>query len=114
VAIGYAGIDPVTRETFSPDLFGVPRSGGIDLVIDSIAGMAGLVMGQTTERTPIVVVRGLSYQPERPDELPGMDAVSWPAGAEWKFALLTMLSTLKLWVGNLIALQPRTVKSRIR
>ena len=114
VAIGYAGIDPVTRETFARDLFGIPRAGGIDLIIDSISGMAGLVMGQTIEKTPIVVVRGLLYQPERPDELPGMDAVSWPAGAEWKFASLIILSTLKLWVGSLLALQPRTKKSRIR
>ena len=114
LAIGYAGIDPVTRETFNPDLFGIPRSGGIDLVIDSIAGMAGLVMGQTIERTPIVIVRGLSYEPERPDELPGMEAVALPAGTEWKFALLIILSTLKLWLGSLLAFQPRTKKSRIR
>jgi coenzyme F420-0:L-glutamate ligase/coenzyme F420-1:gamma-L-glutamate ligase len=114
MAVGYAGIDPVTRKTFSPDLFGVPRAGGIDLIIDSIAGMAGLVMGQTIEKTPIVVVRGLSYQPEQPDELPGMEAVSWPAGTEWKFALLTILATSKLWLGSLLAFQPRTKKSRIR
>ena len=114
LAIGYAGIDPVTRETFNPDLFGIPRSGGIDLVIDSIAGMAGLVMGQTIERTPIVIVRGLAYVPERPDELPGMEAVALPAGTEWKFALLIILSTLKLWLGSLLAFQPRTKKSRIR
>ena len=114
VAIGYSGIDPVTRETFAPDLFGIPRAGGIDLIIDSIAGMAGLVMGQTIEKTPIVVVRGLSYQPERPDELPGMEAVSWPAGTEWKMAILTILYTMKLWLGNLLAFQPRTKKSRVR
>ncbi len=113
IAIGYSGIDPVTRETFHPDLFGVPRAGGVDLVIDSIAGMAGLVMGQTIEKTPIVVIRGVSYEPERSDELLGMDAVSWPAGSEWKFALLTILSTLKLWFGSLIAFQPHTKKSRI-
>jgi coenzyme F420-0:L-glutamate ligase/coenzyme F420-1:gamma-L-glutamate ligase len=114
VAIGYSGIDPVTRETFNPDLFGIPRAGGIDLIIDSIAGMAGLVMGQTIEKTPIVVVRGVSYQPERPDELPGMEAVSWPAGTEWKFALFTFLSTLKLWIGSFLSFQPRTKKSRVR
>jgi len=114
VAIGYSGIDPVTRETFNPDLFGVPRAGGIDLIIDSIAGMAGLVMGQTIEKTPIVVVRGVAYQPERADELPGMAAVSWPAGTEWKFALFTIFATMRLWIGNLISFQPRTKKSRVR
>jgi coenzyme F420-0:L-glutamate ligase/coenzyme F420-1:gamma-L-glutamate ligase len=114
VAIGYSGIDPVTRQTFNPDLFGVPRAGGIDLIIDSIAGMAGLVMGQTIEKTPIVVVRGVAYQPERADELPGMEAVSLPAGTEWKCAVLTILATLRLWVGNLVSFQPRTKKSRVR
>lgn len=113
VAIGYSGIDPITRETFNPDLFGVPRAGGIDLVIDSISGMAGLVMGQTIEKTPIVVVRGVAYQPERDDELPGMEAVSWPAGLERKFAVLTVLATLRLWVGNLVSFQRKTNKSRV-
>lgn len=113
MAIGYSGIDPVTRETFNPDLFGVPRAGGIDLIIDSIAGMAGLVMGQTIEKTPIVVVRGVTYQPERADELPGMEAVAWPAGIERKFAWLTVLATLRLWVGNLVSFQRETKKSRV-
>jgi coenzyme F420-0:L-glutamate ligase/coenzyme F420-1:gamma-L-glutamate ligase len=112
VAIGYAGIDPVTRQTFTKDLFGVPRAGGIDLVIDSIAGMAGLLMGQTVEKTPAVVIRGLAYAPERPDELPGMQAVSWPAGSEWKFTVLTLLATVKLWLGGLLSLQTRTKTSR--
>ncbi len=112
VAIGYAGIDPVTRQTFNEDLFGVPRAGGIDLVIDSIAGMAGLIMGQTVERTPAVVIRGLSYAPERPDELPGMEAVSWPVGSEWKFSAVTVLATFRLWLGSLISLQFKTKTSR--
>lgn len=114
VAIGYSGIDPVTRETFNPDLFGVPRAGGMDVIIDSIAGMAGLVMGQTIEKTPIVVVRGVAYQPERADELPGMEAVSWPAGIEFRFAVLTALATIRLWIGNLLSFQPKTKKSRVR
>jgi len=113
MAIGYSGIDPITRETFNPDLFGVPRAGGIDLIIDSIAGMAGLVMGQTIEKTPIVVVRGLTYQPERDDELPGMEAVAWPTEIQLKSAFLTTLATLRLWVGNLVSFQLRTKKSRI-
>ena len=84
------------------------------MIIDSIAGMAGLVMGQTVEKTPIVVVRGVAYQPERADELPGMAAVSWPAGIEAKFAWYTILATMRLWIGNLVSFQPRTKKSRIR
>jgi len=105
VAIGYAGMDPVTRATFSKDLFGIPRSGGIDLVIDSIAGIAGLVMGQTIERTPAALVRGLDVAPERSDETPGMAAVAYPAGSEFRIALLTLLATLRLYVAELISFQ---------
>jgi coenzyme F420-0:L-glutamate ligase/coenzyme F420-1:gamma-L-glutamate ligase len=105
MAIGYSGIDPITRVMFSDDLFGVPRAGGIDIVIDSIAGMAGLVMGQTTERRPAVLVRGLDYAPERDDDAPGMDAVAMPAGSEWRIALYTVLATLRFRLGSLLALQ---------
>ena len=105
MAIGYSGIDPITRVTFSDDLFGVPRSGGIDIVIDSIAGMAGLVMGQTTERRPAVLVRGLDYAPERDDDASGMAAVAMPSGWEWRITLYTILATLRFRIGSLLALQ---------
>jgi len=105
MAIGYSGIDPITRVMFSNDLFGIPRSGGIDIVIDSIAGMAGLVMGQTTERRPAVLVRGLDYAPERDDDTPGMAAVAMPAGWEWRVTLYTVLATLRFRLGSLLAVQ---------
>lgn len=104
VAIGYAGLDPVTRATFSDDLFGVPRSGGVDIVVDSIAGMAGLVMGQTTERTPAVLVRGVEYLPEPEDE-PGMAALAYPPGSEWRMALYTIVATVWFRLVNLITFQ---------
>jgi len=110
VAIGYSGIDPVTRVTFSDDLFGVPRSGGIDILVDSIAGMAGLVMGQTTERTPAVVVRGVEYLPEPEDE-DGMAALAYPPGAEWRMALYTVLATLWFRLVDLITFQRRPKRS---
>ncbi len=115
MAIGYAGIDPITRMTFSDDLFGVPRSGGIDIVVDSIAGMAGLVMGQTTERRPAVLVRGVAYEPERHQEA-GMSAVEMPAGSEWRIALHTLLATVWLRLGSALALQraPRRPMGRRR
>jgi len=105
LAIGYSGIDPITRVMFSDDLFGIPRGGGIYSVIDSIAGMAGLLMGQTTERRPAVVVRGLDCAPERDDDASGMAAVAMPAGSEWRIALYTILATLRFQIGSLLALQ---------
>jgi len=114
VAIGYSGIDPVTRATFSDDLFGIPRAGGIDLVIDSIAGMAGLVMGQTTERRPAVVIRGLEYANEREDDDSGMAAVAMPKDAEWRISVFTVLATAALRIGSLFAFQrtPRRPEAR--
>ena len=105
MAIGYSGIDPITRVTFSDDLFGTPRAGGIDLVIDSIAGMAGLVMGQTTERRPAVLVRGVDYSAERHDDDSGMAAVAMPAGSEWRITVYTILATLAFRIGSLFAFQ---------
>jgi coenzyme F420-0:L-glutamate ligase/coenzyme F420-1:gamma-L-glutamate ligase len=106
IAIGYAGIDPVMRLTFSRDLFGVPRSGGIDVVIDSIAGMAGLIMGQTTERIPAVLVRGVSYLPEREqDDARGMEVLGYPKGAQWWMLLLALLATLRFRLVSLLAFQ---------
>jgi coenzyme F420-0:L-glutamate ligase/coenzyme F420-1:gamma-L-glutamate ligase len=114
VAIGYSGIDPTMRAVFSDDLFGIPRSGGIDIVIDSVAGMAGLVMGQTTERRPAVLVRGLDYAPERGDETRGMAAVAMPAGSMWRIAMHTIVATLSLRLGSLLALQRNPTRRRAR
>jgi len=113
VAIGYSGIDPMMREAFSDDLFGTPRSGGVDIVIDSIAGMAGLLMGQTIERRPAVLVRGLAYAPEPSDEPPGMASVEIPTGSMWRIAVHTILATLRLRLGSLLAFQRDPRRSRI-
>lgn len=114
MAIGYAGIDPITRDTFSEDLFGVPRSGGIDIVIDSIAGMAGLIMGQTTELTPAALVRGLDYEPERPeDEGLGMTILSYPASSTWRMVLCTLAATAAFKLANLFSLQRWPKRTRV-
>jgi len=114
VAIGYSGIDPITRVTFSDDLFGTPRAGGVDIVIDSIAGMAGLLMGQTTERRPAVIVRGLEYAHERDEDAAGMDVVAMPAGSEWRIALCTILATLRFRLASFLAFQRTPRRPRLR
>ena len=113
IAIGYAGIDPIMRATFSDDLFGVPRSGGIDVAIDSIAGLAGLVMGQTTERTPAVLVRGLDYEPEREEDAGrGMGILGYPPGAAWRITLHSVLATAWFRVVNLLTFRRWPRRSR--
>ena len=63
VAIGCAGIDPVDSSFGATDLFGNPKVGGVDLVADELAAGAALLSGQAAERTPVVVARGLEYEP---------------------------------------------------
>jgi coenzyme F420-0:L-glutamate ligase/coenzyme F420-1:gamma-L-glutamate ligase len=115
IGIGYSGIDPVTRETFADDLFGTPRSGGIDLVIDSIAGMAGLIMGQTTELTPGVLIRGVDFAPERPEnEGRGVEILSYPPGATWRMTLSTLVVTAAFNLVNLLTFQRWPKRTRAR
>ena len=61
VAVGVAGMEPVRKQFGNPDRFGRPKVGGMDAVADLIAGAAALVMGQTGEGIPAVVMRGLKY-----------------------------------------------------
>jgi coenzyme F420-0:L-glutamate ligase/coenzyme F420-1:gamma-L-glutamate ligase len=64
VAIGVAGLQPVQDLRGLPDLFG--RALQITLVgfADQIAAAASLVSGQANEGLPVVLVRGLPFQPD--------------------------------------------------
>ena len=66
VAVGASGIKPVTPYFASKDIYGRPKFGGIDIVVDEAASAAALLMGQTSEGVPAVIIRGLKY--ERSDE----------------------------------------------
>lgn len=114
VAVGYAGLDPITRLTFSEDLFGVPRSGGVDVIIDSVAAIAGLVMGQTTEMRPAALVRGLVYQPAAAGtENEGMRALQYPPGTLWRAVVLTLAVSLWFHIVSLLTFQrwPRRTRA---
>ncbi len=63
LAIGVAGMDPLRRDLGRPDRRGRPKLGGIDGVADQVAQGAGLLMGQTSESVPVVIVRGLAVAP---------------------------------------------------
>lgn len=62
IAIGSSGIRVVKREFGQSDLYGKPKYGGVDVVVDEIAAAAALLMGQTREGIPVVIVRGLSVE----------------------------------------------------
>jgi coenzyme F420-0:L-glutamate ligase/coenzyme F420-1:gamma-L-glutamate ligase len=63
VAIGLAGLTPVEDLRGHPDLFGQNLQHTTVGFADQVAAGASLVMGQADEGLPVVLVRGLAYQP---------------------------------------------------
>lgn len=94
IAIGFSGIDPIKREHGRPDLFSNPKSGGMDITVDSISGFAGSVMGAFDECSPICVVRGLQYS--RPSEDFDMDALSFPSRTTFRASARMILPNILL------------------
>jgi coenzyme F420-0:L-glutamate ligase/coenzyme F420-1:gamma-L-glutamate ligase len=62
-AIGVAGLVPVQDLRGHPDLFGYALQYTTVGFADQVAAAASLVMGQAAEGLPVVLVRGLAYQP---------------------------------------------------
>jgi coenzyme F420-0:L-glutamate ligase/coenzyme F420-1:gamma-L-glutamate ligase len=106
IAIGFSGLDPVTREYFKRDLFGKFHSGGAQSTIDSLTACAGLLMGQTTELTPVALIRGYGYFPEQEDEgARGMQEIAYPPGVIARSAFWVILATLWFYIVNLFTFQ---------
>ncbi len=63
VAIGVAGMHPLTDRRGSPDLMGRPLQVTVVGTADELAAAASAVMGQGDEGIPVVVVRGARYTP---------------------------------------------------
>ncbi|MFW9904721.1 MAG: coenzyme F420-0:L-glutamate ligase [Candidatus Thorarchaeota archaeon] len=62
VAIGVAGIYPIDDlRGKKKDLFGYELISTVVAKADEIAAAAGLVMGQSDEGTPVIIVRGVEY-----------------------------------------------------
>ncbi|MEM3715513.1 MAG: coenzyme F420-0:L-glutamate ligase [Thermoprotei archaeon] len=62
IAIGSSGIQPVSRNFASKDLYGKPKFGGVDNLTDLVSATANLLFGQTNEAIPVVIIRGLKYE----------------------------------------------------
>ena len=60
-ARGSSGIEVIHKGFGDPDLYGKPKFGGVDCVADEIACASALLMGQTDEGIPAVIVRGYKY-----------------------------------------------------
>jgi len=106
VAIGFSGLAPVERKVIAVDLFGDLRPGGGNIIVDSIAAIAGAVMGQTTEMTPAALARGCEYVAEDGDALhpdgTGVQRLTYPKGLIARGALLTLLSTVWFHIANFL------------
>jgi coenzyme F420-0:L-glutamate ligase/coenzyme F420-1:gamma-L-glutamate ligase len=63
VAIGLAGLLPTQDLRGRPDLFGYRLQYTTVGFADQVAAAASLVMGQAAEARPVVLVRGLAYEP---------------------------------------------------
>ena len=59
-AIGSAGISVLNDRCGQPDLFGRDLKATVTNQADGIAAAAVLVMGESTERVPVVIVRGMA------------------------------------------------------
>ena len=67
VCIGCAGLPPIWNQRGLHDLYGYELTGSEECIADELAAAATLVMGQSGEGRPVVVIRG--YQPP-PDASP--------------------------------------------
>jgi len=63
VAIGVAGVRPLKDERGRRDLYGYELQTSVIGLADEIASAASLLMGQTDEGIPVVLIRGLAYEP---------------------------------------------------
>jgi coenzyme F420-0:L-glutamate ligase / coenzyme F420-1:gamma-L-glutamate ligase len=63
VAIGVSGLPPLWDRRGEPDLFGRALDSTVTALADQVAALADLVAGQAAERRPLVLVRGLRFDP---------------------------------------------------
>jgi len=60
VAIGVSGLIPLKDWIGKKDLYGNPLEVTVEAVVDEIAGMANLIMGEGGDGIPAVIVKGIS------------------------------------------------------
>jgi coenzyme F420-0:L-glutamate ligase/coenzyme F420-1:gamma-L-glutamate ligase len=79
VAIGCAGLPPIWNQRGLHDLFGYELVASEECIADELAAAASLVMGQSDEGRPVVVIRGyvLPDAPHAPAQ-----AIQRPAGMD--------------------------------
>jgi coenzyme F420-0:L-glutamate ligase/coenzyme F420-1:gamma-L-glutamate ligase len=66
VCIGCAGLPPVWNQRGLHDLFGYELVASEECIADELAGAASLMMGQSNEGRPAIVIRGYQLPPAPP------------------------------------------------
>ena len=66
VCIGCAGLPPVWNQRGLHDLFGYELMASEECIADELAGAASLMMGQSNEGRPVIVIRGYQLPPPPP------------------------------------------------
>ncbi len=64
MAIGVSGMKPVKDYKRKLDAYGYRLRFKMQAVADEIAGAAELVIGQTTEKIPVAIIRGYEFEPD--------------------------------------------------
>lgn len=72
MAIGISGMAALDDRIGDQDIFGRELKATSAAVADEMAAAASLIMGQTTERTPVVLARGYQAIPEETENLKGL------------------------------------------
>ncbi|MGB9703535.1 MAG: coenzyme F420-0:L-glutamate ligase [Candidatus Micrarchaeales archaeon] len=62
IARGSYGIEPIDRGFGEEDIYGKPKFGGVDNIVNELSATAALIMKQTSQGIPVVIIRGLEYK----------------------------------------------------
>ncbi len=80
VCIGCAGLPPIWDQRGLPDLFGYELHSSAECIADELAAAASLLMGQSNEGQPVIVIRG--YQPPSGVEDAPAQSIQRPAAMD--------------------------------
>jgi coenzyme F420-0:L-glutamate ligase/coenzyme F420-1:gamma-L-glutamate ligase len=95
--VGSWGIETVASHFGQKDLYGKPKVGGVDAVADMIANAAALIMGNTDQAIPVVLMKGVQYRASEK----GLSPIQVPLDSVGQGVIYNLWCDLKLWVYNL-------------
>jgi len=61
ISIGFHGMNPLYDYREAPDIFGRPLKHTTKNVVDALSAMAVFLMGEASEQTPMLILRGAKF-----------------------------------------------------